>query len=157
MPNLLEKLNPVVPKAALHFTAGLIWFGVGLMLIRYAVTWELMLAYPGSLWVLITGLALGSGIYFFGFSRLAKKNIMRINAYQSDKVCLFAFQKWSSYPLVVFMISLGIYLRVYSSLPKYLLSILYFGIGGGILSSSIHYFVEIARKMFQKNERNEGL
>lgn len=48
------------------------------------------------------------------------------------------------------MISLGIYLRIYSPFPKPLLAILYLGIGGGLLSASLHYFVNIAQALRTK-------
>jgi hypothetical protein len=38
------------------------------------------------------------------------------------------------------MISLGIFLRKYSPIPKPLLAILYIGIGGGLFFSSYWYF-----------------
>ena len=43
------------------------------------------------------------------------------------------------------MMTLGIYLRTYSPIPKPLLAILYLGIGGGLLTSSLHYFANIVR------------
>ena len=89
-------------------------------------------------WLLLAGL-----IYFFGFSKLAVKNIRRIGLYAREKVCLFAFQEWKSYPLVAFMVALGIYLRVYSPIPKPALAVLYFGLGGGLFFSSLHYFVHV--------------
>ena len=86
-----------------------------------------------------------AAIYTWGFSKLAKKNIRRIGAYTDEKICLFAFQKWSSYPLVAFMMGLGIYLRHYSSLPKSLLAILYLGIGSALFASGLLYFAHIIR------------
>ena len=93
---------------------------------------------------ILAGLTLAAGIYTVGFSRLAKKNIRRICDLPGRKVCLFAFQAWTSYPLVAFMIGLGIYLRRYSSFPKPMLAILYLGIGSALFASSLHYFAHIA-------------
>jgi hypothetical protein len=41
------------------------------------------------------------------------------------------------------MIALGLYLRVYSPIPKPLLAVLYLGIGGGLFFASLHYFVNV--------------
>ncbi len=139
----MKKSFPGVPKICLHLLAGVMWLGVGVMLCALASRW-LMLVLPYQLiLIILAGLALAAAIYFFGFSRMALKNIRRIEAYMQDRVCLFAFQKWSSYPLVLFMISLGIYLRLYSPIPKSLLAVLYIGIGGSLFFSSLHYYSKV--------------
>lgn len=144
-PSFLSKFKPAVRKVWLQLSAGLVWLGVGVMLIGFASRWLKPIVFFTMLLLIAAGLLLATGIYFFGFSKLAKKNIKRINGLKGEKVCLFAFQGWTSYPLVLFMIFLGIYLRTYSSFPKPLLAILYLGIGGGLLSASLHYFANIAQ------------
>lgn len=141
----LSKFKPAVRKIWLQLSAGLVWLGVGVMLIGFASRWLKPIVFLTMLLLIAAGLLLATGIYFFGFSKLAKKNIKRINGLKGEKVCLFAFQGWTSYPLVLFMVFLGIYLRTYSSFPKPLLAILYLGIGGGLLSASLHYFANIAQ------------
>jgi hypothetical protein len=148
-----RNLKPGVRKNWLQLTAGLIWLGVGLMLISFASRWLKPVALPTLLWLILAGCVLAIAIYFFGFSKMAIKNIKRICQLEGEKICLFAFQKWTSYPLVVFMISLGIYLRVYSPIPKPQLAILYLGIGGGLSLSSMRYFVQIAPTFQSKNAR----
>lgn len=139
-----SKFKPAVGKVWLHLSAGLLWFGVGLMLIGFASRWLKPVNFSTMLLLVTVGLFLATGIYFFGFSKLAKKNIKRISRLKGEKVYLFAFQGWKSYPLVLFMIFLGIYLRTSSPFPKPLLAILYLGIGGRLLSASLHYFAHIA-------------
>ena len=144
-PGFLNKFKPAVRKIWLKLSAGLVWLGAGVMLIGFASRWLKPVVFFTMLLLIAVGLILAIGIYFFGFSKLAKKNIIRINGLEGEKVCLFAFQGWTSYPLVLFMIFLGIYLRTYSPFPKPLLAILYLGIGGGLLSASLHYFANIAQ------------
>jgi hypothetical protein len=141
---LLYQLRPAVRKNWLQLCAGLVWLGVGLMLDDFAARWLLPVALPRMLLLILAGLTLAAGIYTFGFSRLARKNIRRICDLPGRKVCLFAFQAWTSYPLVAFMIGLGIYLRRYSSFPKPMLAILYLGIGSALFAASLHYFAHIA-------------
>ncbi|MDX9850101.1 MAG: hypothetical protein RBT01_06340 [Anaerolineaceae bacterium] len=143
----LNKFKPAVRKIWLQLLAGLVWFGVGLMLIRFASGWLQPEVFPTKFFLVLAGLVLATGVYLFGFSKLAKKNILRINRIKGKKICLFAFQAWTSYPLVVFMIFLGIYLRTSSIFPKSMLAILYLGIGGGLLSASTHYFASIRRSL----------
>lgn len=141
----LYKLKPGVEKTWLQLAAGLVWFGVGLMLIGYAHRWLNLTGNSTKYFFALSGIILAIGIYYFGFSKLARRNIRRVDALHGKKVCLFAFQSWTNYPLVVFMIALGVFLRVYSPVPKSLLGIAYLGIGGGLFSASLHYFVHIAR------------
>ena len=148
--SFLSKFKPAVQKVWLQLSVGLVWFGVGVMLIGFASRWLKPVVFTTMLILVTAGLLLATGIYFYGFSKLAKKNIKRINGLEGEKVCLFAFQGWTSYPLVLFMIFLGIYLRTYSPFPKPLLAILYLGIGGGLLSASLHYFASIAQALRTK-------
>lgn len=119
------------------------WSAVGLMLIRIAARWLVPLQFFAAVDLVVAGLALAVPIYAFGFSRFADKNIRRIEAYPDRRVCIFAFQSWSSYPLVVVMISLGLYLRLYSPFPKWMLAIIYLGIGGGLFLASWQYYFRL--------------
>jgi hypothetical protein len=139
------KLYPAVKKFWLHLLAGVMWSGVGIMLIAIASRWLGLVLFYQAILLILAGMALAAAIYFFGFSKLALKNVRRINAYMQESICVFAFQRWTSYPLVLFMILLGIYLRVYSPFPKPWLAILYFGLGGGLFLSSLHYYAQLSR------------
>lgn len=149
--DFLKQLKPALPKNWLFLTAGLIWTCVGLFLISLAWGWIFVpeVATPWMYW--LPGLILASMIYYFGFSRLAKKNSFRIQHLPVEKPCLFAFQEWHSYPLVLFMIALGITLRTYTPIPKPVLGILYIGIGGGLGSASIHYYLTIINSFLVQN------
>jgi hypothetical protein len=140
--DLLYKLKPAAKKFWLQLLAGLMWSGVGLMLFFIARRWLTEVELPTEVLLLIAGLLLAAAIYFWGFSKLASKNIHRIEALP-QKPCLFAFQAWTSYPLVAVMIAMGIYLRVYSSFPHALLAITYIGLGGGLFGSSLHYYAHL--------------
>lgn len=137
------KLKPALPKVWLQFLAGLMWTGVGLFLISLAWGW-IFAPDVSSRWIYwIAGFLLATLIYYFGFSKLAKKNSKRIDGMPEEKPCIFAFQEWHSYPLVLFMIALGLTLRKFTPIPKPLLGILYIGIGGGLGSASFHYYKSI--------------
>lgn len=143
MKKILLKLNPLARKKWLHLAAGIMWSAVGIMLVSFAAGWLKIEKWPVLVLLLLGGAILGVVIYLFGFSRLAIKNIKRINAYVNERICFFAFQKWTTYPLIAFMISLGIYLRKYSSLPKPILSIMYLGLGFSLFASSLHYYQQL--------------
>lgn len=141
----IMRLKPGVGKSWLYLAAGLTWCGVGVLLNTYAASWY-MLATRGLLpYLLAAGLLVGLAFYAAIFARFADKNIRRIGAYPDDRICIFAFQRWSSYPLVVFMIGLGIFLRKYSPIPKPYLAPLYFGIGGALIVAGLKYFTVLLR------------
>jgi hypothetical protein len=149
----LDKFKPGVSKIWLQLSAGLVWLGVGVMLDAFATRWLELADFSTRLLLIAAGATLAAAIYTWGFSKLAQKNIRRIGAYTDEKICLFAFQKWSSYPLVAFMMGLGIYLRHYSSLPKPLLAIMYLGIGSALFAAGLLYFAHIVRSLqTQKSE-----
>jgi hypothetical protein len=140
-----SKWTPATKKIWLHLTAGIMWSGVGIMLSVFAVTW-LGLVHSWTVLLLISaGLLLAAAIYFYGFSKLASNNVQRIIAIPKERVCLFAFQKWTSYPLVLVMVAMGIYLRRYSPIPKPDLAILYLGLGASLFASSLKYYSQVLR------------
>ncbi|MEA3444418.1 MAG: hypothetical protein U9R19_06780 [Bacteroidota bacterium] len=141
---------PKVHKYVLILISGLLWSGVGLFLIRLAFGWFSELSSNEIIFALVAGLLLGGAIAYFGFSGLAIKNIDRINQYQG-KVCVWAFQKWTTYLLIIFMMSLGIFMRNTPFFPKYLLSPIYIGIGSALFFASFHYYRCLIKKAKKKN------
>jgi hypothetical protein len=138
-----SKWIPATKKIWLHLTAGIMWSGVGIMLAAFAATWLGLVHSWTVLLLILAGLLLAAGIYFFGFSKLASSNVQRIINIPKERVCLFAFQKWTSYPLVLVMVAMGIYLRHYSPIPKPYLAILYLGLGASLFASSLKYFSQV--------------
>jgi len=133
-----NRIKPAASKYLLIALAGLMWSTVGVMLCSMAYYWlkevDWLTAFPFGLFGIILSLA----AYRFGFSGIAKKNIDRI-CLLPEKGCIFAFQAWKSYLIIVVMIILGIILR-HSPIPKHYLAIIYTTIGGALLLSSLHYY-----------------
>lgn len=145
-----------VKKRWLYLAAGSMWSSVGFVLASHAYRW--MKPLPGKTIILFTlpGLLLASIIYAFGFSHLAKDNIQRISRLPRERHSFFRFQRWTSYPVVAITVSLGIYLRKYSPIPKPFLGSMYIGIGGGLFSSSIHYYAHLWKKYITINSNEMG-
>jgi hypothetical protein len=139
----IKKLKPGVPKNWLLLSAGLMWTAVGSYLISLTIDWIFGPTVKASWMFWLPGIGLAYLIYRFGFSKLARKNSLRIKNLPVEKPCLFAFQAWHSYPLVLFMVGLGIILREFTPIPKPLLGTMYIGIGGGIGLASFHYYRKI--------------
>jgi hypothetical protein len=144
----LRKLNPALPRQWLQLLAGLAWSGVGIMLGRWAFGWLQLYTLSAAATAALVGAILAVLISLF-FSLMAHRNVDRIESLP-DKACLFAFQQWYSYPLVVFMVTLGSLMRR-SELPRNLLAVVYLGIGGGLLLASRHYYLHLLNRFSRPN------
>lgn len=131
---------PRVKKNILILISGVLWTGVGILLINIASRWFALLSQNELIFSIVFGIILGTAISYFGFSKLALKNIERINLY-TNKVCVWAFQKWQTYFLIIFMISLGVFMRKTSIVPKFLLTPMYIGIGFALFTASFKYYI----------------
>ncbi|OFY05480.1 MAG: hypothetical protein A2X05_09370 [Bacteroidetes bacterium GWE2_41_25] len=134
----LRKYKPAVDKKILVLLAGIMWCGVGAMLIIYAVSWINLFTGKNQVIFSLAGFLAAVPIYLFGFLRIANKNLDRLLP-MIEKKCLFSFMTWKSYLIVPVMVSMGIFLRN-SPLPKEYLSVIYTGIGLGLFLSGIRYF-----------------
>ncbi|MDX1762810.1 MAG: hypothetical protein R3231_00660 [bacterium] len=133
----LERFKPAVEKRLLLLLSGIVWIAVGAMLLSFAYRW---LSEVGGLLSLVcggAGLMAGLIIHHFGFLKVVDKNLGRILPMQG-KQCLFAFQSWRSYFLIVVMMAMGVGLR-HSRIPKPYLASIYIGIGMGLILSSLRY------------------
>jgi len=130
------------------------WSLVGLMLCWLALNWYLVLNIGEHWSYVLGGLLLALPIHRFGFSMIAISNIKRIRLLP-EKPCLFAFMSWWNYPLVAFMISLGLVMR-HSPIPKSYLGILYIGIGGGLFLSSLRYYRTLGHTELRKEMLASG-
>jgi hypothetical protein len=134
----INKLNPAVDKKFLILLAGVVWCGVGIMLILFAVSWLSNYQGRGTFLFYLAGFLAAMPIHHFGFLKLADKNLRRLLPI-TEKKCIFSFITWKSYLIIIIMVSLGITLRQ-SKIPKEYLSVLYNGIGLGLFLSGIRYF-----------------
>jgi hypothetical protein len=133
----IRRFTPSVDKRILVLMAGLMWCGVGIMLIRFAISWLLPMGIRGAGIYYTAGFLAAMPIHHFGFLKIADKNLNRLLPL-TDKKCLFSFMTWRSYIIVLIMVSMGIGLR-HSALPKRYLSVLYNGIGLALFLSGIRY------------------
>ena len=138
--NRINKLKPGVDKFWLFVVASLMWSGVGIYLDFLAFGWLRPENISLGILFTVSGFLLAVAIYAIMFKRFADLNIVHIRDLPGDKICIFAFQRWTSYPLVVVMISLGIFLRMYSPIPKPYLAVLYLGIGTSLFLASLRYY-----------------
>lgn len=137
MHSAFSKYDPAVDKKFLIALSGIMWSVVGIVLCNLAVGWLLETTGTSALLLGSCGAVLSLLIHHFGFLKIVNKNIERILS-KSGKVCIFAFQPWKSYLLILIMVGLGMFLR-HSALPKPYLAVIYIGFGGAMLLSSLRY------------------
>jgi len=143
-----KKTALAVDKSVLVLMAGLMWCGVGVLLVSYAVSWLSSISGKEQFLFYTAGFLAAMPIHHFGFLRIADKNLNRILSL-TEKTSPFSFMTWKSYIIVLIMVSMGIALR-HSSIPKRYLSILYNGIGLALFLSGIRYFRFFFKLIFEK-------
>jgi len=133
-PTMGERLRLDVDRRWLFFIAGVIWTGVGVLLLGYAVTWLAPVSVPLELELGVAGLAVAFVFVRFIFHGIVRKNIERIEGGPA-RASAYSFQGWKSYLMTVFMIVLGIVLKR-SPIPKPDLAVMYLGVGLALLLTS---------------------
>jgi len=146
----MERVSLEVDKRVLIFMAGLMWCGVGVMLIRYAISWLSLCNGKEQILFYSAGFLAAMPIHHFGFLKIADKNINRLLPL-TEKKSPFSFMTPKSYLIVIVMVSMGIALR-HSPIPKKYLSLLYNGIGLALFLSGIRYFRVFIQLAFSKKE-----
>ena len=133
-----DSIKPAADKRALLFLAGLMWVGVGAMLLFLSYSWLSAPRVGGNSFVFAgAGIALALAVHHFGFLKIVDKNLRRILPMEGKK-CLFSFMTWKSYVIAALMALMGALLR-HSRIPKPYLAILYIGIGLALILSSVRY------------------
>ena len=140
----LTRLKPAVPKYWLIAIAGGVWLAAGIALCRLAWKWLQAMPLPTMAGLLLGGILLAVGFQRFLLARIVRRNLARIASY-ADKGCLFAFQAWRSYLLILVMIVLGAFLR-HTALPREILAVFYTAMGGALGLSSLAYFAALRRR-----------
>lgn len=119
-----------------------------MMLCRSAYHWLAVIRWRWGVPLELLGIALALGAHQFCFSRIARKNIVRLSLL-TEKTCIFAFQRWRSYLLIGLMITLGIVVRNLP-IPRSYLAILYTTIGGALFLASLQFYGCLWRIVVQR-------
>lgn len=139
-----HKFKPGVDKRVLLLLSGLLWVGVGTMLLSFAASWLKALHGDGSFVLAGAGVVLALVIHHLGFLRIVDRNLGRILPMEGKR-CIFSFMTWRSYLTVAVMVLTGVLLRR-SPIPKPYLSVLYTGIGLALILSSVRYLRVLLRQ-----------
>jgi hypothetical protein len=151
----IKKFILSVDKSILVLLAGLMWCGVGVLLVSYAVSWLSTCNSREQFFFYSAGFLVAMPIHHFGFLKIADKNLNRI-LFLTEKKSPFSFMTPKSYLIVIVMVSMGIALR-HSPIPKKYLSLLYNGIGLALFLSGIRYFRVFFQLTLTKKEKPQKL
>ena len=122
------------------------WSSVGVMLISLAIKWLGDLQTQYSVLIILAGVASGLLVSVYGFTRIVRKNIQRIND-MDVRASVFAFQVWHSYVLILIMMSMGAFVRHSGLIPMILKTPGYFTIGTALSFSSLKYYTAFFRSI----------
>ena len=136
---------PSVDRRVLVLVAGAVWSVVGLVLMLVAILW-LISSHKNVMVLIVVGIISSTILYRYGFSKVARINLIRIyeQAPGKNKICVFSFQNTRSYLIAGSMMLMGYTLR-HLPIPKVYLAPLYFAIGLGLLLSSLHYYKHLCQ------------
>ena len=134
----LSRIIPKVRRPYLFGLAGIFWTIAGSILCTRGTIWLQTL--PSEVAVALVALsALIGGVgYFFGFSRIVRRNIDRIMR-MPERANFFAFTAARGYLMIGIMMTIGITLRN-SSVPKSYLIVPYYAMGGMLLFGSTKFY-----------------
>ncbi|MCQ2139860.1 MAG: hypothetical protein MJZ09_05755 [Bacteroidales bacterium] len=132
------------PKALIA-TAGVIWLAAGVNVVRMGV-----LTWADLGWSCSAGMIIGLVLTFMAFGamffKLSQKNVKRIHAMPAEQRKFYNFMTLKSYLIMIFMISLGVYLRHNPAVPRSFISFFYVGLGSALSLAGIVYFVSLFKK-----------
>jgi hypothetical protein len=124
------------------------WLAVGVGLIAAACFWLYHAKWPLSIVFAASSIVLGLLVYSFGFSRIVRKNLDRIGG-KPEAACLFGFQGWRSYLLILVMMLMGYGIR-HLPVPKDIAAVIYFTMGLALCLGSLLYFREFSAESREK-------
>ena len=142
MKKTLQDCKPAVRRRWLVLASAVVWLAVGVGLTGVACFWLYGSTWPLNLILGVLSLALGLIVYSLGFSRIVRKNLERIGG-KPELVCLFAFQGWKSYVLILTMMLMGYTIR-HLPVPKDVDAVIYFTMGSAMIFGSSLYFREFS-------------
>jgi len=122
------KMIKTSKKGLLLFTT-FIWSIATYMLLYRAYTWSNLFTLHQLIFLLSIGVAIALFKIRFIFHKVAVQNYNRILKLNNSQLTLWQFQNTRSKIMIVFMMSLGIFLRRFSFISIKVLMPLYLGIG----------------------------
>ena len=132
-------LKPTTTRRGLFFMAGVAWAVAGGILGYRGVRFIDEAALHPVVFFLI-GAAGGALFFALMFRRISARHILRILHIPHERPCMFSFLSWKSYIMMALMISLGVFMRSASFIPREQLGTFYITMAVPLLASSVRFF-----------------
>lgn len=129
-----------IPYKGLYFVAFILWASSGLNIILIGISCFNWVDIIGELFVFIISVIFFN---FLIFPKVVRVNIDYIKGNSYGRQFLWKCMKVKSWIIMLFMMSLGFSIRKFSSLPPYVISGFYLGLGLSLVLSSLKYFKEL--------------
>lgn len=117
--------------------AGLVWTGVGAMLVSWAIGWLAGVTLGVGAALAAAGIAIGAAAWM-GMRTLALKNIERLESMR-ERGSIVTFISGKSWLITAFMVIMGSTLR-HSAIPKVWLAVPYLAMGLALFLASLSYY-----------------
>lgn len=121
---LIKFLKPQIPKRYLLFVAALMWTVAGGVLFFRACA-VLYSSADSPYAEVLACITAGLLFYYFVFSKISQKHIVRIVKMPVEQPSVFAFFNAKSYLMMLVMIGMGVTLRATGIIPAPYLALLY--------------------------------
>ena len=131
-----------VQKQTLILIAGIVWAIAGFNIVRIG-----LVAYQGNFtwWRALLSVAVYAVFQIFIFGKMVGKHTNRILQYEEERQNFFRFFDTKSYLIMVFMMMLGIGLRVSGVVPNGFIAYFYTGLGASLLTAGVLFIVRYVR------------
>ena len=131
-----------VQKQTLILIAGIVWAIAGFNIVRIG-----LVAYQGNFtwWRALLSVAVYAVFQIFIFGKMVGKHTNRILQYEEERQNFFRFFDTKSYLIMVFMMTLGIGLRVSGVVPNGFIAYFYTGLGASLLTAGVLFLISYAR------------
>ena len=126
-----------VSRRARMVIAGLVWTGVGAMLVSWGFGWLGGVGLGLAVALVAAAIAIG-GAAWIGMRTLAAKNIERLESMR-ERGSIVTFISGKSWLITAFMIVMGSTLR-HSAIPKVWLAVPYIAMGLALFLASLSYY-----------------
>ena len=132
----------LVQKNTLILIAGIVWAIAGFNIVRIG-----LVAYQGNFtwWRVLLSVAVYAVFQIFIFGKMVGKHTNRILQYEEERQNFFRFFDTKSYLIMVFMMTLGIGLRVSGVVPNGFIAYFYTGLGASLLTAGVLFIVRYVR------------
>lgn len=128
-----------VRKKNLLAIAGAVWMLAGINIAVIGLQAYAQLEGMAIVFCILGSIVVASAFHVM-FGKLSRKNALRIEAMPEDEVSVFRMFNARGYLVMVFMISLGITLRVSGIVPGWFIAFFYTGLGLSLAAAGLGFF-----------------